>query len=401
MKRKICILFVILSLMCSTNIQYIWAEPDVPQEVNEDKSSGLSVDARSAVLMEASTGTILFKQNEHEAMPPASVTKIMTMLLAYEAIEEGKMGEDDIVTISENASGYGGSTIFLETNEKIPVKQLLKGMAVQSGNDSAIAIGEYVGGSQEGFVNLMNEKAKELNMNDTHFVNPCGLDADGHLTSANDVAIMSRELITKYPQVLDLTSIWFDTLIHQRKNGEEETSLTNTNSLINWYEGANGLKTGFTSKAMYCLSATAERNGLKLIAVVMGAKDKQTRTNEIVKLLDYGFGNYSLFSKKTSGKSMGKIPVEKGNKKEVDCIVKNDIQLLISKKEEKDMQENLKEEVQLPENINAPLKKGDKLGTVNYKVNGKTIGTSDIICGEDVEKARWKDYMIELLRNWL
>ena len=254
------------------------------------------VTAPGAILIEVHTGQILYEKGSHTQLRPASVTKIMTILLTYEAARDGQVSLEDLVTVSETAAGYGGSTILLETGEQITLRNLVKGMCIASGNDAAVAAAEYVGGSISGFVDRMNRRAEELGMKDTHFVNPCGLDADGHVTSAHDIALMSRELLLNFPEVIEYTTTWHEMMPHNWRKGPGETDMANTNKLIRSYEGMTGLKTGFTRLAKYSLSASAVRGDLSLVAVIMGAETKEQRSKDVVALLDYGFRQLFLSS---------------------------------------------------------------------------------------------------------
>jgi D-alanyl-D-alanine carboxypeptidase (penicillin-binding protein 5/6) len=359
-----------------------------------EKTSGLEITAKSAILMEPTTGKILYEKNSHEKLRPASITKIMTLLLMYEAIENGKINWDDKVQVSEHASSFGGSTAFLETNEIQPVDILAKGIAIASGNDAAVAMAEHIAGSEEEFVNMMNNKAKELGMKDTHFVNACGLDADGHLTSAYDVAIMSKELITKYPEIYELTKIWMYDLKHQRKNGEEISQLVSTNKLLKWYpEYTTGLKTGSTSLAKYCLSGTANKDGLDLIAVVMAAPDHKKRFREVMKLFDYGFANCKKYSDPIKDKVLANVPVNKGVLESVDCVGAKDFTCILSKDEKE-----VTNEINVAEFIEAPIKKGDKIGEIIYKSGEKEVGRVDLIAANDICKAYFKFYINKILK---
>lgn len=373
-----------------------FAEDDASEKGQDRGDGALAIKSKSAVLMEAQTGQVLYEFNGDKQWAPASVTKIMTLLLAYEAMENGDINEEDVVTISEHASSFGGSTVFLDTDEQIKFGLLLKGVAVASGNDAAVAVAECVGGSEQGFVNMMNAKAEELGMKNTNFVNPCGLDAEGHLTTSRDIAIMSRELITKYPQVLELTSIFHDMLPHKRKDGEELTDLTNTNKLVKFYEGCNGLKTGFTSKALYSLSCTATRNNLSLISVVMGSETKDIRTKDIVGLLEYGFGNYNMLVEEDGDQLVAQLKVKQGVKDKVDCFIKDDFKTLTKKTGKKE----IKKEYDLKEIIAAPIEAGQKIGEVIYYIEDREIGRGDIIVKEAIEKATFKGMLKHLIEVW-
>ena len=333
----------------------------------------LSLDCKSAILMEASTGTILYEQNPDEALPPASVTKIMTLLLVMEAIEEGKIKYTDTVRASANACSMGGSQIYLEENEEMSVEDLLKSVVIASANDAAVALAEHIAGTEEAFVDMMNEKARLLNMENTSFENTNGLDdtVQAHLTSARDIAIMSRELI-RYPKIIEYSSIWMDSI----RNGE--FGLTNTNRLVRFYKGATGLKTGSTSKAGFCISATAERNGMTLIAVIMGSPTRDIRNSAAVSLLDYGFANYSLYTNK--GQSINNIPVVKGIQPYLKAEY-SDFYCVINKKGSV----KITVEPMLPEKITAPVTKGDVIGEVVYKMGENEIGRLSVIASENIE----------------
>lgn len=386
-KRILAFLFILIIMGNVINIPII-------------KANSLEINAKSALLMEPTTGTILFEQNAHESLRPASVTKIMTLLLIYEALEEGKIHWNDVITVSERAAGMGGSQVFLSPEEEIDVATLVKSIVVASGNDASVAMAEHIAGSEETFVQLMNQKAKELGMKNTHFVNSSGLDADGHMTTAYDVAIMSRELITRFPQIHEFSTIWHDNLVHQRKKGEEVTDLTNTNRLLKWYEGANGLKTGSTSKALYCLSGTAERNGLKLIAVVMAAPDHKTRFQEVMKMFDYGFANYEMVEGDKKGTVVGRIPLIKGMEEEVEVILEKEMNFLL-KKGAQSKKENMEYHVETPPSIEAPVKAGDVAGEIIYKIEEKEIGRSPLLIKKDVQKANFSYMIHQLLDHWL
>lgn len=352
----------------------------------------LNVNARSAVIMETETGKILFEQNADERLTPASVTKIMTIYLIYEALAQDRIKWDDIVTVSEHAASMGGSQIFLEPNEKQTVRDLTKSIVIASANDAAVAMAEFVSGSEESFVDLMNRRAADFGLRNTSFKNACGLDADGHFSSAKDIAIMSRELILKYPQVHEFSTIWQDTIVHKTARGEDVFGLTNTNKLIKWYNGANGLKTGSTSKALFCLSATAERDKMKLIAVVMASPTPSDRFNETMKMFDYGFANYKIVQGEEAGKIVGKIKINKGKEEFVEVAVKEQISEVAPKGSEMGMQP----EVLIDECLAAPAASGTKAGEIVYTYNGQVIGKSDLVTTVDVEKATFIDTLKRL-----
>lgn len=335
----------------------------------------LGLNAKSAILMEEATGNILYESNPDERLPIASVTKVMTMLLIMEAVDSGKISLDDMVTVSENAMSYGGSTMFLETGEQLTVNDMLKGIAVASANDGCVAMAEHLAGSESAFVDMMNEKAKKLGMENTHFMNTNGLDEDDHYSSARDVAIMSRELM-KHETIFNYTSIWMDTL----RGGKFQ--LANTNKLIRFYDGANGLKTGSTSKALCCLSAAAKRNDMQLIAVVLGAPTSAERFASAKSLLDYGFVNYAVNTQITAGDEVQKIAVEKGVDKEVDVVAGDSCSTLVKKGQE----DNITKEIKIDETITAPIEAGQKIGTMTISRDGEVIADIDLNASSAVEK---------------
>lgn len=362
MKRVICFFICVCFMMHSV---VVFAE----------SNTDLGLNAKSAILMEESTGNILYESNPDERLPIASVTKVMTMLLIMEAVDSGKISLDDMVTVSENAMSYGGSTMFLETGEQLTVNDMLKGIAVASANDGCVAMAEHLAGSESAFVDMMNEKAKELGMENTHFMNTNGLDEDDHYSSARDVAIMSRELM-KHETIFNYTSIWMDTL----RGGKFQ--LANTNKLIRFYDGANGLKTGSTSKALCCLSAAAKRNDMQLIAVVLGAPTSAERFASAKSLLDYGFANYAVNTQITAGDEVQKIAVEKGVDKEVDVVAGDSCSTLVKKGQE----DNITKEIKIDETITAPIEAGQKIGTMTISRDGEVIADIDLNASSAVEK---------------
>lgn len=362
MKKVICFFICVCFMMHSV---VVFAE----------SNTDLGLNAKSAILMEESTGNILYENNPDERLPIASVTKVMTMLLIMEAVDSGKINLDDMVTVSENAMSYGGSTMFLETGEQLTVNDMLKGIAVASANDGCVAMAEHLAGSESAFVDVMNEKAKELGMENTHFMNTNGLDEDDHYSSARDVAIMSRELM-KHETIFNYTSIWMDTL----RGGKFQ--LANTNKLIRFYDGANGLKTGSTSKALCCLSAAAKRNDMQLIAVVLGAPTSAERFASAKSLLDYGFANYAVNTQITAGDEVQKIAVEKGVDKEVDVVAGDSCSTLVKKGQE----DNITKEIKIDEAITAPIEAGQKIGTMTISRDGEVIADIDLNASSAVEK---------------
>ena len=351
----------------------------------------MEVSAKSAVLMDVATGTVLFEKNAHEALAPASVTKIMTMLLIMEAIDSGSITYDDMVTASEAAAAKGGSQIYLKAGEQMSVSEMLKSIAVSSANDCACAMAEHLSGSEGAFVDRMNQRAKELGMEDTHFVNCTGLDgspeAARHRTSAYDIALMSRELLGKHPDIKKYTTIWMDTI----RGGA--FGLSNTNKLIRFYPGATGLKTGFTSGAGYCLSATAEREGLELIAVTMGCESAKIRNAACKSMLDYGFANYALVSPDLE--DIPSVPVVLGKEKDVSLELSGARQMLIPKAKKA----GITQSVSLKESVNAPVEKGAVLGTLTVKSGEETLLEIPLSAAKAVEKLTFGDVFLMVLRR--
>ena len=354
-------------------------------------AANLDVASKSALLMDMATGTVLYEQNAHEKLPPASVTKVMTMLLIMEAIDSGKISWDDMVTVSEDAAAKGGSQIYLKVGETMSVSDMLKSVAVSSANDCACALAEHIAGSENAFVEKMNLRAGQLGMNDTHFVNCTGLDDDPnakeHLTSAYDIAIMSRELMLNHPDIQKFTTIWMDTV----RNGA--FGLSNTNKLIRFYPGATGLKTGFTSAAGYCLSATAQRDGLGLIAVVMGAKTSQERFAGCKAMLDYGFANFA--SVKPELPTDNSIPVKLGTQKNITAVPGEDVQLLI----DKGQKDQVNIQVSLEETLTAPISKGQKVGTLTVRVGEQVLSQVPMVAQDAVPRLTWWDLFVQILQR--
>ena len=381
--------FMLLFLLLATLTITIFAENDINNEADEYKISTANIDvlSESAVLMEADSGEIIFSKNENTALAPASVTKIMTLLLVMEAISEGRISLDDNVPISAYAASMGGSQVFLKEGENMSVRDLIKCTVIASANDGAVALSEYVYGSESAFVEAMNKKAEILGMENTSFENTTGLDdtAVNHLTSAKDIAIMSRELM-KYPLIFEYSSLWQDSI----RNGE--FTLTNTNRLVRYYDGCTGLKTGSTDKAGYCISATAERDGMKLIAVVMGAKTRDERNSIARAMLDYGFSNYALYGEdespidnvKLCGAADNSITVYSGGLKK-----------LVNKADKKKIEKNY----DIPEVLEAPLSEGQVVGKVRYVIDGKILSEEDIYVKTNAERLGFSDIFIGLIRT--
>ena len=347
------------------------------------QAAELDIDGKSAVLMDVATGTVLYESNPHEPLAPASVTKVMTMLLIMEAIDSGKIGWDDMVTASEAAAAKGGSQIYLKVGETMSVSDMLKSIAVSSANDCACAMAEHIAGSESAFVSMMNARAAELGMKDTHFVNCTGLDDDDsakeHRTSAYDIALMSRELLKNHPMIKKYTTIWMDTV----RNGT--FGLSNTNKLIRFYNGATGLKTGYTSGAGYCLSASAQRDGMELIAVVMGCESSQVRNAACKSLLDYGFANFAVISPELT--EAEPVPVKLGKSNTVDCRIGDKDSLIIDK-----AQKNaITTELSMEPSVTAPISQGQRLGTLTIRSGEQILREVPLVAAENVERLTWGD----------
>ena len=359
-------------------------------------AQGPTIDAKASLLMEAETGKVLIENNAHEKLAPASVTKVMTMLLIYEALDQERIKWEDSVTTSAYAASMGGSQIFLEAEEQQTVRDLTKAIVIASANDAAVAMAEFIAGSEEAFVTMMNNKAKALGMDNTNFVNSCGLDAPGHITTAFDIALMSRELILKYPEVFKFATTRLDKITHKTARGEEEFGLTNTNKLIRNYPGTTGLKTGSTSEALYCISATAEKEGMQLIAVVLAAPDPTIRFDSAMKLFDYGYSNFALIAKEESGTAMGEIKIYKGKTEQSPVVIKEQTNVLVPKGKHI----VIDSEVQLKESLDAPVLAGQKAGVVIYTHEGQEVGRSELIVPMEIVKASPKDMMDRMFKRW-
>ncbi|MFS8501613.1 MAG: D-alanyl-D-alanine carboxypeptidase family protein [Caldicoprobacter sp.] len=350
-----------------------------------------NIQAKAALLMDYETGTVLYEKNAHQKLPVASITKIMTLLLAMEAIEEGRLKLDDPVHVSPYAASMGGSTVFLEAGETFPVSTILESIIVASANDGSVALAEKIYGSHELFVQKMNERAQQLGMKNTNFVNCTGLPAENHYTTAYDVALMSRELL-KHPLFFKWSTIWLDYM----RDGK--TMLVNTNRLIRFYEGCDGIKTGYTQEAGHCISATAKRGNLRLIAVILGAPTSQIRFNEARKLLDYGFANYESIMVVRKGQIVqNEIPVTGGKTSRIMGVAADNLSLLLTKGDSKEFAK----EVQISAPLKAPVREGQKIGILTVKKDGKEVGKVDILAGESVEVAGVFDYFNRIFNNWL
>ena len=360
------------------------------EETTIDNTNSLNLESGGAILIEQKTGQVLYDHNMHEQLRPASVTKVMSLLLIMEALDSGQIALTDKVPCTEDAAGMGGSQIWLEVGEELTVDEMLKAICVVSANDCTVAMADYLCGSQDAFVQKMNERAKELGMNDTTFKNCHGIDEDGHVTSAYDIALMSRELLNNHPTILNYTTIWMDTL----RDGESE--LVNTNKLIRNYKGATGLKTGSTSVALYNLSASATRDGLSLIAVIMKAPTTQVRFSEAQKLLDHGFSNYQYKQLVRGGDILKEASVNKGVTSKINISFENDVGVLLKKGEDK----NIEQTVNIEENLSAPIVQGQKVGEVIYTLNGEEVGRTNVIAETGVEKKTFFSIASYVYRNW-
>ena len=351
------------------------------------RGEGVAVDAQSCILMEKATGQVLYAENEHEQLEPASVTKVMTILLVMEAIDTGTLSYDDLVTASAYACSMGGSQIWLKENEQMTVRDMLKAVCVASANDCSVALGEHLAGSCEAFVERMNERAAQLGMADTHFENPTGLPAQGHVTSAYDIALMSRELILHHPDIRQFTTIWMDTL----RDGA--FTLSNTNRLVRDYQGATGLKTGSTDAAGYCLSATAERDGMELIAVVLKSPTSAQRFESAKALLNYGFASYALVEA-VPERVLPPIPVTLGTADFVQPVLGEGRELLL----EKAQAAELEQEVRLAEGLDAPVAAGEEIGTLLLTAGGEQVAAVPIVAGEAVERLSYGEILVKFLK---
>lgn len=402
-KKLLCITIILIISLCyfslnsfANNSIYVWSNNSLsvatsPEESNlENPDNFLGITSGSAILMDQKTGQILYEYNSHEKLMPASVTKVMTLLLIMEALDNGTISLEDNVPCSEKAAAMGGSQIWLDTTETLTVNEMLKAICVVSANDASMAMAEYIAGSEELFVEQMNAKAKELGMNDTCFKNCHGIDEDGHVTSSYDIALMSRELITKHPQITNYTTIWMDSL----RDGKSE--LVNTNKLLRSYSGCTGLKTGSTSTALFNLSATATRDNLSLIAVIMRGETSNIRFEEAKKLLDYGFNTFEYIECSKKDDVLKNVTVNKGISSSVDAIFANDTGALIKKGADK----NITTTVSLSDNVSAPINAGQKLGEVTYLIDNTPIASVDIISKEDVKKLNLINMSSKVIENW-
>ena len=400
-------IILILSTFCfATDSVYVWSSNSssisnnsiesntknniVPTSADITDNNSLNLESGAAILIEQSSGEVLYAHNVHEKLRPASVTKVMSLLLIMEALDNGQISLDDQVPCSENAHSMGGSQIWLDTTETLSVNDMIKSMCVVSANDCTVAMAEYLAGSEEAFVQRMNAKAKDLGMNDTTFKNCHGIDEDGHVTSAYDIALMSRELLKNHPQITNYTTIWMDSI----RDGKSE--LTNTNKLVRNYKGATGLKTGSTSLALYNLSASATRNDLSLIAVIMKAPSTKIRFSEATKLLDYGFANCSCKSFGKRGDIISTATVNKGIQNTTNLALQEDANIILKKNESSNIEQN----ITLNDNICAPIKKGDVIGKITFSSNGNQLLEVNLVSDNDIEKNTLWNLTISLYKKW-
>lgn len=384
-KIKICLLCMVYLFTVSVPVS---AKTDVEE---------LTLTARSAIVMEAQSGRIIYEKESEKALPPASVTKVMTLLLIFEALDAGRIKLQDQVTVSEHAASMGGSQVFLEAGETQTVEVMIKSIAIASGNDACVAMAEQIAGSESAFVNRMNQKAKKLGMNKTKFLNCCGLDKKGHETSAKDIALMSRELILKHPQVLKYSSIWMDEFTHKTRKGESIFGLSNTNKLLKQYPGCTGLKTGSTSQAKFCLSATAKRNGISLIAVVMASDTSKERIKDAAALLDYGFAHCRRYEVPLCKEKLKAVPISGGEKSSVRIKEEKRYQtVLIGDETAKEITYN----IQRKKNLRAPIRKGISAGWITYYQKGTYIGKMRLVTTEAVAKMTFQKSVKRILEQY-
>ena len=390
MKKRIWIAFLCLVIFGTTF--------GLPQPSFADETAGgISLTCPSAILMEASTKSVIYEKAPDERRSPASITKIMTAILIFDAIESGKISLEDEVVTSAYAKSMGGSQVYLEEGEKQTVDTLIKCIMVSSGNDASVAMAEYIAGSESGFVQMMNERAASLGMENTHFEDCCGLtDSDNHYTTARDIALMAQELITRYPQIKSYTTIWMENITHVTMQGSKEFGLANTNKLLKQYPYTTGLKTGSTNKAKYCVCATANKDGVELIAVIMGCPNYKDRFSEAQSLLQFGYTTCKLYQDENPPELMP-ILVKGGIDKQVSAVYKENFSwLFVSGEDFSNM-----ERVLTTNELTAPIEKGEQIGTVTYRLNGKELGSIGIYAGESIREAKFLDYLLNIVLQWM
>lgn len=388
LKKALCLIFVFLMVFGST----AFAQDDAG---GENQGDDLNLQSPCALLMEASTGQIIYEKNADEQRTPASVTKVMTLLLIFEAVHSGKINMTDMVTTSAHAKSMGGSQVFLEEGEQQTVETLIKCIVIASGNDAAVTMAEYIGGTEDGFVAMMNKRASELGMTHTHFVDCCGLtESKEHYTSAKDIAIMTRELIQNYPEIFNYSKIWMEDITHVTNKGSSQFTLTNTNKLLRQFEGCTGLKTGSTSIAKYCLSATASKNGIDMIVVILAAPDSKTRFAEAASLLNYGYSRCSLYVDEMP-ESLLPVEVLKGVETQIQPIYEKTFTYLSTTGEDFSQ---ITKEITMDSKIEAPFEKGTKIGIVRYKLGDKDIGSVNIVASASAARAGFGDCIGKVMR---
>lgn len=386
MKKVLCYVLTIILMASSLCLK---------QNTCKAAEGDIEITSRSAILIEASTGQVLYEKNADEQLRPASVTKVMTLLLTFDELGAGNMTYSDMVTVSAHAASMGGSQCFFEEGEQQSVEDMIKCIEIASGNDAATAMAEHIAGSEEAFVNMMNERAKGLGMENSHFENACGLEAEGHVTSARDIALMSRELTVKHPDIFKYSNIWMDSIVHTTRRGSSRFDLANTNKFLKKYTGATGLKTGYTSQAKYCMSATASRNGIDLIAVIMGAETKEIRNEEACKLLDYGFANCSVYTDNEVLDENIVFPVKHGSEDRVYPKKIEGVNIALVDANSED----IKKTVVVNEKLEAPVCEGDTIGMVQYKIGDNVIKEVLIYADRDIKKRTYNDCFKKICRK--
>lgn len=390
MKKRIWIAFLCLIILGTT---FGFPQPSCADET----TGGILLTCPSAILMEASTKSVIYEKAPDERRSPASITKIMTAILIFDAIEAGKISLEDEVVTSAYAKSMGGSQVYLEEGEKQTVDTLIKCIMVSSGNDASVAMAEYIAGSESSFVQMMNERAASLGMENTHFEDCCGLtDSDNHYTTARDIALMAQELITRYPQIKSYTTIWMENITHVTMQGSKEFGLANTNKLLKQYPYTTGLKTGSTNKAKYCVCATANKDGVELIAVIMGCPNYKDRFTEAQSLLQFGYTTCKLYQDENPPELMP-ILVKGGIDKQVPAVYKEKFSwLFVSGEDFSNIEKML-----TTNELTAPIEKGEQIGTVTYRLNGKELGSIGIYAGESVREAKFFDYLLNIVLQWM
>ncbi len=386
-------LSILLSVSILLSPVSVFTASLLPEASTKTGTAEPAVSAPSVLLMEASTGSVIYEKNAHEKLRPASITKIMTLILIFDAIANGQISLTDTVTVSEYAASMGGSQVYLEPGETQTVETMIKCISIASANDACVAMSELIAGSESEFVRMMNERAAGLGMEDTTFVNCCGLDTDGHITSAYDVALMSRELTSRYPEIHNYCTIWMENITHTTARGSSEFGLTNTNKLIRQYQYATGLKTGSTGLAKYCVSATAVKDGMELIAVVMAAPDYKVRFSDAATLLNYGFSRCRVYTDANED-VLPPISVHKGVSEQVSLAYEGSFEYLST--DGSDLS-GIQKTIELPQSVEAPIKKGAAAGKAVYTLNGTEIGTVPILYTDSVDAATYRDYFVKAL----